>query len=57
MNSNVLKISICFICMLVFLVIAFVTKNIIFSYINTIIVIVIGLLVYKNFGMNEKNNS
>jgi hypothetical protein len=57
MNSNVLKISICLVCMLVFLTIAFVTKNIILSYINTIIAIVIGALVYKNFAMNDNKNA
>ena len=57
MNSNVLKISICLVCMLVFLTIAFVTKNIILSYINTIIAIVIGSLVYKNFAMNDNKNA
>jgi len=57
MSSNVMKISICLACMIVFLIIAFVSKNIILSYINTIIVIIIGVFVYKNFALNENKNS
>lgn len=57
MSSNVLKISICLVCMLVFLTIGFVSNNIIISYMNTIIVIVIGSFVYKNFSMNENKDS
>ena len=57
MSSNVLKISICLVCMLVFLTIGLVSKNIIISYMNTIIVIVIGSFVYKNFSMNENKDS
>lgn len=57
MNSNVLKISICLVCMLVFLTIGFVSKNIIISYMNTIITIVIGAFVYKNFSMKETKDS
>jgi hypothetical protein len=57
MSSNVMKISICLACMIVFLVMAFVSKNIILSYINTIIVIIIGVFVHKNFALNENKNS
>ena len=57
MSSNVMKICICLACMLIFLIIGFISENIIISYINTIIVILIGSLVYKNFAINENKNS
>lgn len=57
MSSNVLKISICLVSMLLFLTIGFVSENIIISYMNTIIVIVIGAFAYKNFSMKETKDS
>ena len=48
MSSNVMKIGISFACMILCLTIAFLTNDIILSYLNTIIVILIGLFVFKN---------